>query len=147
VRGMTKAAVLVLFDGACNLCTASSGFLARQDVAGVLRFCPMQSDLGTALLARFNLPGSDYRTFVVLDRGQLHFRSDAALHLVPYLRARWRWLGLFRLVPRRLRDALYDLVARSRYRVFGRRTTCLAPPRGAANRLITTEEDYLRAFP
>ncbi len=144
---MTKAAVLVLFDGACNLCTASSGFLARQDAAGVLRFCPMQSELGTALLRQYDLPAGDYKTFVVLDRGRLYFRSSAALHLVPYLRAYWRWLGLFRFVPTGLRDAFYDLIARSRHRIFGRRTACLVPPRGAADRLVLTEEAYWRHFP
>lgn len=139
--------VLVLFDGACNLCAASSGFLARHDCTGALRFCPMQSDLGGALLRRHALPESDYRTFVVLDGDRLYFRSDAALHLAPYLRSHWRWLALFRFVPKVLRDGVYDLVARTRYRIFGQRTTCLIPPRGAASRLLLTEEAFREAFP
>ena len=139
--------VLVLFDGACNLCAASSGFLGRQDDSGALRFCPMQSDFGAALLRRFNLPVEDYKTFVVMDQGWLYFRSDAALHLLPYLRRPWRWLGFLRFIPQSWRDAIYDRVARSRYRIFGRRSRCLTPPRGTADRLVLTEEAFRRAFP
>lgn len=134
--------LLVLFDGACNLCAASSGFLARHDRTGALRFCPMQSDLGAALLRRHALPQSDYKTFVVLDGERLHLRSDAALHLAPYLDRPWSWLTILRGIPRPIRDALYDLVARSRYRFFGRRAACLVPPRGAADRLVLTEEAF-----
>lgn len=138
--------VLVLFDGACNLCAASSGFLARHDHAGALRFCPMQSELGAALLRRHALPQSDYKTFVVLDGDRLHFRSDAALYLAPYLGRPWSWLAILKVIPRPIRDGLYDMVARSRYRVFGRRTACLIPPRGAADRLVLTEEAFRRTF-
>lgn len=97
----------VVYDGHCNLCIASVRFLARHARPGTLTFVAN--------------PAADQRTVVVIDAGREYRHSDASLHLLRYLRAPWPMLGVLRLVPRPLRDALYGWVARNRYRWFGRR--------------------------
>jgi predicted DCC family thiol-disulfide oxidoreductase YuxK len=118
---------IVLFDGVCVLCCGGVRFLLAHDARGRMRFAAMQSPEGQALLRRHHLPLTEFRTFAVLDGGRVLVRSDAALRLADELAAPLRWLRFLRVVPRILRDAIYDLVARSRYRIFGRREQCFLP--------------------
>ena len=125
---MAEPRLTVLYDGVCRLCNGSVTFIIRRDPATRIRFAAMQSKVGQALLARHGLPPSDYQSFVVLDADRVLLRSDAALRIAGELVAPWPLLGrLGRVVPRRLRDGLYDLVARHRYRWFGRYDACLVP--------------------
>jgi predicted DCC family thiol-disulfide oxidoreductase YuxK len=117
---------IAFFDGVCNLCNRSVDFLIRHDRRGVLRFAPLQ---GTtfAEVARGHpeLAGTD--SFVLAEGGRLHVRSTAALRAAMAMGGAWRLCAAFLLVPRPLRDRVYDFVARRRYRWFGRRETCRLP--------------------
>ncbi len=97
----------VIYDGHCNLCIGSVSFLSRHARPGTLTF-------------EAN-PAAGQRTVVVVDGGREYRKSDASLHLLRYLRMPWPLLGFLRWVPRPLRDGVYDVVARNRYRWFGRR--------------------------
>ena len=120
--------MVVLFDGVCNLCTGVVQFVIRHDQAGRIRFAALQSAAGQALLAQYGLSTSDLNTVVYIKDGQAQVRSTAALSLLGDLGGPWRWLAaLLRVVPRGLRDAVYGLVARNRYRLFGKRDSCLLP--------------------
>ena len=128
---------VVLFDGVCNLCLAWVRFVVARDPAGRVAFAPLQSDTARRLLAAHGgLPtGTD--SIVVLDGDGLHVRSEAALAVAHRLRAPWPFLArVAGLVPRALRDAIYDRVARGRYRWFGRRDTCALPEPDAADRFL-----------
>ena len=116
---------VVLFDGVCNLCNASVGFLIDRDPDAVFRFAPLQSDIGRALVADCDLEGED--SIVLVEDGQCYLRSDAALRIAGRMRGAWPLLGVFRLVPRPLRDALYRTVAQNRYRWFGKQDACRLP--------------------
>ncbi len=118
---------LVLFDGVCNLCNASVYFLIRRDRTGALRYASLQSDLGRARTAAFGLPPGYTDAIVFIENGRAFTRSAAALRLLPYLRWPWPLLGVLRLLPTALRDAAYDLIARHRYRWFGRQDECPLP--------------------
>jgi len=119
---------IVLFDGVCHLCEGAVRFAIRRDPGARLRFAPLQSPLGRALLARHGLDPDALDAVVLVDGDGAHQRSTAALRIAAGLRAPWRWLAPpLLLVPRGLRDAVYGWVARRRHRWFGRRAECLVP--------------------
>jgi predicted DCC family thiol-disulfide oxidoreductase YuxK len=132
-------APVVLFDGVCNFCNASIQFIVDHERAPRLRFAALQSDFAATLLERVfgaeqakrlreGATGDGDPDSIVLiegDRGYTH--STAGLRIVRYLRAPYRWAFGLVLVPRFIRDAVYRLIARKRYRWFGRSETCRVP--------------------
>ena len=118
---------VVLFDGVCNLCHGAIRFLVRHDDAATFRFAPLDSPVGRALLERHGLPTTDHDSIVLVDADGTHQKSAAALRIARLLDSPWHLLWVLRVVPRRLRDAAYDLVAEYRYDVFGRRDACEIP--------------------
>ena len=118
---------LVLFDGVCNLCHASVQFVLRHDRRERFRFASIQSETGRKLLQAHKLAPDAASSFVLLTGGRVLLRSEAALEIARQFGGAWRLLGVFRFVPRSWRDGVYSLVARNRYRWFGRRESCLMP--------------------
>lgn len=127
---------LIIFDGVCNLCTKSVHFILRHESGQVLRFTPLQSSTGSSIMQELGLNPMDAETFVLLSDGNVFVRSDAAIRLSGYLRGGWRFLGLFRVIPRPIRDWAYGLIARNRYRWFGRYEHCMVPSAQIRDRFI-----------
>lgn len=115
---------VVVFDGVCNLCSHAVQFIVAHETAPTLQFAALQSAAGARLMRELELDPVDAKTFVLIEDGAAYFRSAAAIRLARRLRLPWRLLALVRVVPRPLRDCGYDLVARHRYRWFGRRESC-----------------------
>ena len=124
---MADAHPVLLFDGVCNLCHGVVRFVLDHDRAARFRFAPLQSEVGRALLARFGLDADALDAVVLIDETGAHLRSDAALRVARRLGPPWSWLGPLAMIPRPLRDAVYDFVARHRYRWFGKRDACPLP--------------------
>jgi predicted DCC family thiol-disulfide oxidoreductase YuxK len=119
---------VVLFDGHCNFCSGVVNFLIDRDPHGRLKFAALQSETGRRLLAEHGLPLPDEPdTLVVIVGGKALVRSDAALATTKYLCGLWPLARVGFLVPRFLRDLVYKLVARHRYRWFGRSEACRVP--------------------
>lgn len=118
---------ILLFDGVCNLCNAWVTFVLRREREARLRFASLQSRTGRALVERFGLDPDALDSVVLIEDGAAHVRTAAVLRVVRRLKAPWCWLGAVRICPRPVRDLAYRLVARGRYRVFGRRDSCPAP--------------------
>lgn len=118
---------VVLFDGVCNLCNGVVQFLIRRDPEGRFRFAPLQSEVGQNVLERFGLPTDALETFVLVEGDECYTKSTAALRTARHLGGAYALLYHLRYVPRPLRDAVYDLVAASRYRLFGRKDQCMVP--------------------
>jgi predicted DCC family thiol-disulfide oxidoreductase YuxK len=119
---------IVLFDGVCHLCAGVVRFAIARDPEARFRFAPLQSPLGRALLVRHGYDPEAIDAVVLVDGDGAHDRSTAALRLLAGLRTPWRRLaGPLLWLPRRLRDAGYDWIARHRYRWFGRSEDCLVP--------------------
>jgi predicted DCC family thiol-disulfide oxidoreductase YuxK len=131
---------LVLFDGYCTLCSRAVQFILPRDPAAHFRFASLDAPAAQARLEawRAQAGGAAASTplpdsLLLLDADGLHVRSEAALRIAAQLTGPWPVLArLARLVPRALRDRIYDVIARHRYRWFGRRETCLLPT--SANR-------------
>jgi len=127
---------VLLFDGVCNLCNGSVQWILQHDRRGIFRFASLQSDTGQTLLKHFQLAVDQFDTVVLIDGAQMFTRSDAALEIVRRLNPPWSWLWIFRIIPRPLRNAVYDWVARNRYRWFGRQEQCMLPRPEWKNRFL-----------
>lgn len=136
---------ILLYDGVCNLCEGVVQFVLQRDAAGSVRFAPLQSRPGRALVERFDLAGVD--SVVLVEGTAAYTRSEAALRLCAHLDAPWRWLAALRVVPRPLRDPAYDGVARSRYSLFGRADRCRRPPADADERFLDGADDVVAEGP
>jgi predicted DCC family thiol-disulfide oxidoreductase YuxK len=111
---------IVLFDGVCNLCQGTVGFLLPRDRRGRLRFASLQSDTGRRLLAEHGLDRAAPDSVVLVEDGRAWVKSSAALRIARHLGGAWRLFALFRVVPRPLRDWAYDVIARNRLRFLFR---------------------------
>jgi predicted DCC family thiol-disulfide oxidoreductase YuxK len=127
---------LIVYDGVCVLCSRSMRFVATRDTARRFRFVPLQSPYGAVLAARFRISTENPDTYIAIIDGVARFRSDATLAILARLPG-WRWTRLFRVIPRPIRDACYTLVARNRYRWFGRFDACPLPPPAFAAQVMS----------
>ena len=125
---------IMLYDGVCGLCNRTVSFILPRDPHGRIRFAPLQGPTAAAILARHGvpIPAGDPESFVLVEEPgtpaeRLSFRSTAALRVARWLAGPWSWLGALRVIPRPLRDWVYDRVARSRYRIFGKLDACPVP--------------------
>jgi len=118
---------LLLFDGVCHLCDASVRFIVRNDPAGRIKFAPIQSTLGRRLYAQHGLdPNTPSSMLFITPRGA-YKESDAALEIARTLGGAWQLALAFKPLPHFLRDAAYGIIARNRYRWFGKHDTCMLP--------------------
>jgi predicted DCC family thiol-disulfide oxidoreductase YuxK len=126
----------VLFDGDCGLCQRSIRAIARFDRAGRFRFAPLSGPTATRVLTGRNLDTKSRETVVLVDGDVVATRSSAALRVVAILGWPIKALAVLWLIPRPIRDALYNLVARHRYRWFGRADRCGLPSPQVRDRLL-----------
>ena len=126
---------LILFDGVCVFCSRWVRFVVERDREIRFRLVTVQEGPGVALAARLGIDPAMPETNAVILGGRAYFKSDAAIAVLSALPG-WGWARGLRLVPRWLRDGLYDFVARNRYRWFGRSETCLVPTPELSARLL-----------
>ena len=117
---------VILFDGICNLCSGTVQFILKRDQEKKFLFASLQSAYGQDLLKQFDLPGDIFNSFILFDNGKVLTRSTAALKIFSQLRG-WKWVKVFRAVPKFIRDTVYNLIARNRYRWFGKKKECWLP--------------------
>ncbi|HYJ51939.1 MAG TPA: DCC1-like thiol-disulfide oxidoreductase family protein [Allosphingosinicella sp.] len=127
---------LVVFDGDCVFCSRSMRLVVRADGAGRFRMTPAQQPLGQAFYRHLGLPTDRFDTYLLLADGRLHQRTDALIEMARLLPWPWRAGTALRLLPRRLRDAAYDVLARNRYRLFGRAPDCCLVDAALCDRLL-----------
>jgi predicted DCC family thiol-disulfide oxidoreductase YuxK len=118
---------LVVFDGICNVCSGWVKFLEQHRIEPPFELVPMQSSKGKLLLAEYGIDPEDPASFLVLDQGRKFTQSDGTIHVIAALGGPWSIFGAARVIPKAWRDSLYRLLARNRYRWFGRRTSCYLP--------------------
>jgi predicted DCC family thiol-disulfide oxidoreductase YuxK len=124
---MATANPIVLFDGVCNLCNGSVQFIIRHDRQGRFRFASLQSSVGQDLQARFGMDPGRLDSVLLVEGDRWYKESDAALRIARGMSGAWKALAAFRVIPRPIRDAAYRLIARNRYRWFGKQETCWLP--------------------
>ncbi len=118
---------ILLFDGVCNLCNHTVQFIIKRDKGAKFKFAALQSDIGQALLKKYDLPLKDFESFVLIRKGNYYQRSSAALQVAKVLGWPWRLFYIFILIPKFIRDFFYNIISNSRYNVFGRQDSCMIP--------------------
>jgi predicted DCC family thiol-disulfide oxidoreductase YuxK len=123
---VSNTQAIVLIDGVCVLCSRWYRFVSARDRTRRFRFVAIQAPEGRVIAQRHGIDPQNPTTFILLEGGVAFVRSDAALRILGRLPG-WRWTWLLRVVPNAMRDRLYDLIARNRYRWFGRLDVCILP--------------------
>jgi predicted DCC family thiol-disulfide oxidoreductase YuxK len=126
---------VILFDGVCVFCSRWVQFVLKRDTSARFRFTTIQSPYGTRLARALGINPDDPDTNAVIHGGVAYFKSDGALTVLSCLPG-WSWVRLLFAVPRPLRNAVYNLVAKNRYRIFGKYDACIVPDGGLRARVL-----------
>lgn len=118
---------IVLFDGVCNICNRSVQFIITRDKKNVFQFASLQGKTGQALLQKFNKPTNQFNSFVLVEGDRIYTHSTGALRMTRHLSGAWPLLYGFIIIPPFIRNAVYNLIAKNRYRWFGRTESCWLP--------------------
>lgn len=118
---------VVLFDGVCNLCNQSVQFIIKRDKKKQFLFAQLQGATGQLLLKKFQLSPTELNSFILISNDKIFMKSTGALMMLRKLGGIWSAGYLLIIVPRFIRDAVYDWIARNRYKWFGKREQCMLP--------------------
>lgn len=124
---VTQPEAVILFDGVCNLCSGAVQFVIKRDPKGYFKFASLQSDYGQYQLKRLGLDSRLFQSIVLITGDKFYERSDAALNVSRNLSGAWPLTYGFKIFPRFIRDAVYNLIARNRYKLFGKKEACWIP--------------------
>jgi predicted DCC family thiol-disulfide oxidoreductase YuxK len=127
---------IILFDGVCNLCQGSVQFVLKHDRKRQFLFASLQSPIATELISTFQTRPSRTDSFVLIENGTLYTKSTAALRVCRRLNGGLSLLYAFMIIPAFIRDAVYDLVARNRYKWFGKSNECWLPTPELSDRFL-----------
>ncbi|WP_149275749.1 thiol-disulfide oxidoreductase DCC family protein [Pareuzebyella sediminis] len=123
-----KKKKIILFDGVCNLCNNAIQDIIKRDKKDVFRFAALQSEIGRQLVDERHIDTSKIDSIILIDPGTAYYvKSEAAMEISKEVGGAWSVLALFRWIPVSLRNMVYDLVAKYRYRWFGRKAQCMVP--------------------
>lgn len=127
---------IVIFDGVCNFCNGAVNFIIKRDPTGRFAFAPLQSSVGQELIEKHGLAMVGEDTILLLKDGQCFERTDAVLEIMNDLAGFWHWFRVLKVLPKPCRDYLYRVFARNRYRLFGKRDTCIVPTANVRERFL-----------
>ena len=118
---------IILFDGVCNFCNYWVNFIIDHDEQNIFKFAALQSEKGRELLDKFNLPKDDFDSFILILQNKVYKKSSAAFEIAKQLNVWLRIFAPFRFLSKTLTDFVYDLVAKNRYKFFGKKDVCRVP--------------------
>ena len=121
------AGPVLFFDGVCNLCSKSVQFIIEHEAQPVMRFASLQSPLAAQVLPALGAEPAKLNSVVFVEDGVAYERSSAALRVAKHLKAPYRFMAVFLIVPSFLRDLIYEVIAKNRYRMFGKKEACWLP--------------------
>lgn len=126
---------IILFDGVCNLCSASVRFVIKRDRRKNFRFASLQSEFARKIILANNISDS-VKTVVLLKGGKIYLRSDAALEISRELNGLWPLLYFLKIIPRFVRDTVYNFISQHRYQWFGKTDECWSPTPDLSTRFV-----------
>ena len=118
---------IILFDGVCNLCNGAVQFVIKRDKKNQFLFASLQSEEGKQILMDHNFQVNKMDSFFLVENGKVYDRSTAALRVLRRLNGFWRFFYGFIIIPKFIRDGIYDFIAKNRYQWFGRKDECMIP--------------------
>jgi len=126
---------VILFDGECNFCDKSVQFILKRDPKGLFMFASLQSNIGKELLTQYNVP-SGIDSFVLIEGNNYYLKSSAALRVCKNLKGGWKIPYFLLVIPKPLRDFIYEIVAKNRYKWFGTKKSCMLPSQEERKRFL-----------
>ncbi len=118
---------IILFDGVCNFCNASVNFIIDRDKNNIFKFAALQSDIGEQLQRKFSLDSEDLSSFILIEGNKYYKKTTAALRVAKDFGFPWNLTYIFIIVPPFIRNIAYSIIAKYRYKWFGKRDTCRIP--------------------
>ena len=119
---------IILFDGVCNLCNSSVQFVIKRDKKDIFRYAALQSETGQALVKQRHIDTSKVDSIILIEPGVAYYtKSDAALEIAQDLGGLWKLTAVFTWIPTSIRNSIYNLVAKNRYKWFGKQDACMIP--------------------
>lgn len=117
---------IILFDGECNFCNRSVQFIIKRDPEGYYKFASLQSDIGQKILKEYSVP-ENINSFILIDNNRCYSKSSATLRVCKNLKGLWKLFHSLLIVPRPIRDFFYEIIAKNRYKWFGKKDSCMLP--------------------
>ena len=118
---------IVLFDGVCNLCSNSVQFILKRDKKNQFLFGSLQGEYGQAMLKKYQLPANEFNSFMLIEGEKLYTKSSGALRMLKHLGGWWSIFYVFIIIPKFIRDGIYNWIAKNRYKWFGKKNECWLP--------------------
>lgn len=128
---------IILFDGVCNFCNSSINFVIKHDKKNHFLFAPLQSETAKKLLEKFNIDSSKTDSFILIENNKAYLKSTAALRVTKHLNKLYPLLYALMITPPFIRNGVYGLIARNRYKWFGKKETCMIPSAGNKKKFIS----------
>ncbi len=124
---MSYRRYILLFDGVCNMCSGIVMFIIRRDPHEKFRFAALQSEFAQSVMKKFNIDQQSLNTLILVEGDTIFIKSDAVLRILKELKGLWKVFYGFKIIPKPVRDFIYDMTAKTRYAVFGIRDSCMVP--------------------
>jgi len=133
---ITPTKPIILFDGVCNLCDGFVQWVIKRDLAGQFMFASLQSDAAKDLFEKHNISETDLSTVILIDGDKVYTHSDVPLQITHKIGGFWSIFYYFRWLPSPFRNAIYNWIARNRYRFFGKKDQCMIPTPNLKSRFL-----------
>lgn len=127
---------VILFDGVCNLCNCAVVFIINRDRSARYKFASLQSETAKKIISEFSISPDTIDSIILVENGKYYIKSTAAIKIGMKLGALWPLVYIFMWIPRAIGDYLYDVIARNRYRWFGKKQQCMIPSKEIENRFL-----------
>jgi len=128
--------MVILFDGECNLCNGVVRFIIKRDKKNVFKFASLQSAYGASVVSAHHLQSAPLETIVLVDGETIYTQSDAVITILKSLGGVWKLASVFKIIPKPVRNGVYRFIAKYRYKVFGKRETCMVPTEEMKSKFI-----------
>ena len=127
---------IILFDGVCNLCNGAVNFVINRDPGNVFKFTPLQEKQGVLLLKKHAIDAKMLDSIVLIENGNVYIKSSAALRIAKKMSNLWPLFFALLIIPRFMRDGVYDFIAKNRYKWFGKKEQCMIPTLGLKEKFL-----------
>ena len=127
---------IILFDGICNLCNRAVNFIIKRNKKSRIQFAALQTNSGKQLLEQFNLPTQSINSLILIEKGIVYTQSTAVLKICKHLNGLWPLLYGLIIVPKFIRNGIYQLIATNRYQCFGKQEKCMVPSPELSDRFL-----------
>jgi predicted DCC family thiol-disulfide oxidoreductase YuxK len=131
-----KKKSIILFDGVCNLCNSSVNFIIKHDKKNQFLFASLQSDAAKDLMLHYGIKNYNTATILLIEQNKVYHKSTAVLKIANHLNNGLTFCYIFIIIPKSMRDLVYDFIAKRRYKCFGKRESCMKPSLELKNRFL-----------